>query len=116
MGDPAFPTYFRVATWLVGAIALAAIASAVAAALGKRRFLGPAIALDAALFLAGLLSLGWGTVHGLHGLYLPRHAETMEALLGGVAPGINTFNAALFGNVVATLILALALWRRGPAQ
>lgn len=112
MGDPSFPYYFLIGTLVAGVFGVVGVVFALAAALGRRRFLRPAIALDALVFVSGLLALSWGTVHGMHGLYRTDSGTRTTELLSGLASGINVFNAALVANVVITLMITVALVRQ----
>ena len=107
-----FPNYFAFGTTAILATSLLALSLCGAVVLGRWRYLMAATAAVALVFSSGCFALGWGIVHGLHGLYLEDPAERLEGVLLGVGPGINTFMVAMMATMGATLLLLVAALRR----
>ena len=113
-GDAQFPVYFAVGMTVLGIGGALAIGTSAAMLAGRAHLQRPAWSTIALVVLASWQLLGWGVVHGAHGLYTPTE-ERLEAIMDGVAPALNAFGLGMLSSTIAAFLMVLAGFRQSRA-
>lgn len=108
--DSPFSNYHAIGVSLLGLACVLTVGTSVAVLAGKHHLQRPAWSAIALVLLASLQLLGWGVVHGAHGLYLPAEAR-LEAVMDGLAPGLNAFALGIMSSTAAAFLMVVSAFR-----